>query len=81
VRENPEASVDSLKSLKDFVRHVTLGIDGMKGNDDRDDTDEDDYILAGEETVRNYWNNFTGAWKRIHSLIREDLRESVTYVC
>jgi hypothetical protein len=51
----------------------------MKGYNDRDNTDDEDgYIVSGLEIVRNYWNNFIGVWKRIHSLIREDLRESVT---
>lgn len=78
----PDASVDSLQSLKDFVRHVAYGIKGMEGIDGSDETDdEDDDAPPGVETVRNYWNNFTGAWKRIHPPIREDLIESVTQVC
>src|SRR4051812_1704742 len=81
-RENPDASVDSLQSLKDFVRHVAYGIKGMEGIDGNDDTDDEgDDAPPGVETVRNYWNNFTGAWKRIHPPIREDLIESVTQVC
>jgi len=52
----------TINDLKGFVNYVAPGIDGMKGDDDNDDTgDEDAHIPAGLETVRNYWNNFTGA--------------------
>lgn len=46
MRENPNASVDSLKSLRDFVKHVTLGIDAIKAHNDRDDTDDEDGYIS-----------------------------------
>lgn len=55
MRENPDASADSLKSLRDFVKHVTLGIDGIKAHDDRGDTDDENgYISPDLKIVRNY---------------------------
>jgi hypothetical protein len=79
-------SVHSLKWMKDFVRHVALGMDGQRGYDDSDsDTveDEDRWIPPSVESVRNYWNNFTGAWLRAYAdnPISENIQRSVTQVC
>lgn len=35
---------------------------------------------ASVETVRNYWNNFTGGWKRKHTVISSDITDFVTEV-
>src|SRR5271155_2299151 len=37
-------------------------------------------LPASVETVRNYWNNFTGGWKRKHTAIPTDIADSVTEV-
>lgn len=63
--EYPKPSVQSLRALKDFIRDVALGMNGQKGYEESDSSgDEDEWIPPGVESVRNYWNNFTGAWRR-----------------
>jgi hypothetical protein len=52
-KQHPQASVDDLESLKDFVRKVAYAIDGEEGIE-----------AACSETVRKYWNAFTAAWQR-----------------
>jgi hypothetical protein len=96
--EKHTCSVKVLKDLKDFVKHYASGMDGQDGYDSNNDDDTDDecdclplceacrrkkWVPPGIESVRNYWNNFTGAWKRIHpcDLIPETVKESVTRVC
>lgn len=84
MKENPDASVYSLKWLKDFIKHVTLGMDGQRGYYDSDsDTDnEDEWIPPYVESVRNYWNNFTGARQRESpdDSISDHIQKSVTQV-
>lgn len=78
-------SAHSLKWMKDFVKHVALGMDGQRGYDDSDsDTDDEDrWIPPCVESVRNYWKNFTGAWLRAYpsNPISEHIQKSVTQVC
>ncbi|PQE10450.1 RTC4-like domain-containing isoform 2 protein [Rutstroemia sp. NJR-2017a BBW] len=76
-------SVHSLTWMKDFVKHVALGMDGQSGYDNRDsdtDEEEDGWIPPCVESVRNYWNNFTGAWLRAYAdnPISEHIQRSVT---
>ena len=90
--------MNSLESLKDFIKHVALGMDGQRGYDSDSESDTDGecqclplceacarkkWIPPCVESVRNYWKNFTGAWKRTYpeNPIPEDVRESVTQVC
>jgi hypothetical protein len=97
-KEGRICSVKVLKDLKDFVKHYAYGMDGQDGydSDNDDDTDEEcdclppceecrrkKWIPPGVESVRNYWNNFTGAWKRLYpdDPIPENVKESVTRVC
>ncbi|OAP53882.1 hypothetical protein AYL99_11904 [Fonsecaea erecta] len=56
---------DNLEDLKDFV-YIRAKV--IKGTQNK---------TASVETVRNYWNNFTGAWKRSYPAIRDDLKESI----
>ncbi|KAH7113182.1 hypothetical protein B0J11DRAFT_619325 [Dendryphion nanum] len=58
-------------------------MDGQRGYDDSDsdtDEDEDRWIPPSVESVRNYWNNFTGAWLRAYAdnPISENIQRSVT---
>jgi len=90
-------STKDLKDLKDFIRHLALGMDGVDGYDTDDDDDTDDecdclpscekcrrkkWVPPCVESVRNYWNNFTGAWKRAYpdDPIPLKVRESATQV-
>jgi hypothetical protein len=74
---------------------MALGMDGQRGYDSDSDSNTDGecqslplcaecarkkWIPPWVESVRNYWNNFTGAWKRKYpeNPISEDVRESVT---
>jgi hypothetical protein len=86
LKRNVVVSVNSLKWMKDFVKHVALGMDGQRGYDDSDndtDEDEDGWIPPCVESVRNYWNNFTGAWLRAYldNPISGHIQRSVTQVC
>ena len=54
--------------LKDSIRIQAIAIKGTKN------------LEARVETVRNYWNTFTGAWKRIHDPIHPDIISTVTQV-
>jgi hypothetical protein len=69
--QHPEAAVDGLASLKDFVRTVAYGIDGDEGNE-----------IPCSETVRKYWNTFTAAWQREppDNAILQETAQSVTQV-
>jgi hypothetical protein len=82
---NLVVSVHSLTWMKDFVKHLALGMDGQRGYDDSDSgTDEDeDWIPPCVESVRNYWNNFIGAWLRayLNNPIPEHIQKLVTQVC
>ena len=71
-RQNPGASPYNLKSLKDFVRKMAYGIDGVEGID-----------APGSETVRKYWNTFTAAFLRANpeKPIPRGIAASVTEVC
>lgn len=97
VEDDPPQSVNSLKSLKAFIKSVALGMDGQRGYDSDSESDTDGecqclpickecarkhWIPPCVESVRNYWNNFTGAWKREYAEnpIPEVVRESVTQV-
>lgn len=49
-------SVHSSKWMKDFAKHVALGMDGQRGYDDLDsdtDEDEDGWIPPCVESVRS----------------------------
>ena len=86
LKRNEVVSVHSLKWMKDFVKHVALGMDGQRGYDHSDndtDEDEDGWIPPCVESVRNYWNNFTVAWLRAYldNPISEHIQRSVTQVC
>jgi hypothetical protein len=61
-------SAYNLTDLKRFMRVRAYAIKGTKG------------LPASVETVRNYWNNFTGGWKRKHTAIPTDIADSVTEV-
>jgi len=68
---DPEPSPYDLISLKDFIRKVAYGIDGVEGID-----------VPGSETVRKTWNNFTAAFQRLHpeNPIPRGIASSVTQV-
>lgn len=58
--ESPDASAYDLKSLKQFIRLQAQSIDGTRNKN------------ACVETVRHYWNMFTGAWKWKYEAIPSD---------
>jgi hypothetical protein len=58
-------SAYNLTDLKRFMRVKAHAINGTKS------------LPASVETIRNYWNNFTGGWKRKHTT---DIANSVTEV-
>lgn len=66
--KRPTASAYDLESLKHFVLPQGESIIGIG---DR---------VAGVETLQQYWNLFTGAWKRRHPAIPSDILESVKNV-
>lgn len=84
-KENREVSVHCLKSMKDYIKHLALGMDGQRGyyDSDSDTDDEDDWIAPCVESVRSYWNSFTAAWQREYPTnpISNDVQKSVTQVC
>ena len=41
VKNDPRHSVNSLESLKDFIKHVALGMDGQRGYDSDSESDTD----------------------------------------
>jgi hypothetical protein len=63
-----QPSAYNLKDLKGFMWVRAHAIRGTKRKP------------ASVETVRNYWNNFTGGWKREHTAIPSDIADSVTAV-
>ncbi|KKY22682.1 putative carbonic anhydrase 2 [Phaeomoniella chlamydospora] len=59
----------SAYNLEDLERFMEIRAEAIHGVDD---------LPPGQESVRNYWNNFTGAWRRKHPSIPKDIAESVT---
>lgn len=55
-----------LTDLKGFMRIRAYAVTGTKG------------LPPSVETVRSYWNHFTGGWKRKHTAIPSDIADSVT---
>ena len=53
---------------------MALAIDGRGEADDAGDD------AACDETVRKYWNAFTGAWRRKYDAIPHDIAASITQV-
>ncbi|KID85245.1 hypothetical protein MAJ_11226, partial [Metarhizium majus ARSEF 297] len=66
VKYDDVRSAYMIEVLKDFIRIQAISIKGTKN------------LKACIETVRNYWNTFTGAWKRIHDPIPPDTIDTVT---
>ncbi|KAH8730286.1 hypothetical protein GQ44DRAFT_723721 [Phaeosphaeriaceae sp. PMI808] len=66
--ERPSASMQDLEPLKHFVLLFAKSIDGTHRRN------------ACVETVRNYWNTITGAWRRKYKTISSDLIESITNI-
>ena len=57
-----------MEALKDFVYRQGAAINVTNG------------LAAGVETVRNYWDQITAAWKRKYEATRIDIVETVTNV-
>ncbi|KAL2041983.1 hypothetical protein N7G274_005171 [Stereocaulon virgatum] len=66
-RDHPGADPYDLETLKDFVRMMAYGIDGIYGDP-----------KAGEKSVLQYWKDFTAGWRRHASLIPPETTQSVT---
>ncbi|KAK3169331.1 hypothetical protein OEA41_008714 [Lepraria neglecta] len=66
-QSHPGADPYDLETLKDFVREIAYGIDGIY-----------DDPTAGEKTVLQYWKDFTAGWRRHASLIPPETTQSVT---
>lgn len=65
--EHPGATPYDMESLKDFVKNIAYGIDGV----------EDD-PKAALTTVGQYWKDFTAGWRRDHPAIPANTIHSVT---
>jgi hypothetical protein len=85
LKRNLTISVHSLKLMKDFIKHVALGMDGQRDYDDSGSNadEEDEWRPPCFESIRNDWNSFTGARLRAYpnDLISEHIQRSVTQVC
>lgn len=67
IKDNPETSPYNLASLKDFVKEIAFGINGVK-----DDPN------PAEGTVLVYWKQFMAAWKRQDTTIPRNITLSIT---
>lgn len=74
VKDHPGAHDQDLKSLKDFMKHVAFGIDGMEG------AKEEDKNYPGQGTVLSYWKNFTRGRHRQNIPFSKQITSSVRNV-
>lgn len=78
--EHPDADVRDLKSLKEFMKDVAMGIQGEEADPDLDmDSELEEH--AAEETVIQYWKDFTRAYYRENNPFDKEITNSVRKVC
>jgi hypothetical protein len=64
----PAATVQDVEALEIFMYYQAKALQGIFGED------------ASLWSVRRLWNSFTGAWRREHGPIADDIVESITNV-